>query len=121
MKSLFTVCEPTGVPSSPAGQERFKNVSRVFYRGAMGALVVFDLTNTSTLEAASEWKQDLDGKLCLDSGRPIPALLLANKCDATGRVSDLVNSLDDFCRINSFVGWFETSAKVCVVLIMSLA
>ncbi|XP_076605344.1 ras-related protein Rab-32 [Chaetodon auriga] len=94
-----------------AGQERFKKMSRVYYRGAMGAVVVFDMTNSSTLEAAAEWKQDLDSKVSLDSGRPVPAVLLANKCDIIGRDRDLVSSLDGFCKDNSFAGWFETSAK----------
>ncbi|XP_038584906.1 ras-related protein Rab-32-like [Micropterus salmoides] len=94
-----------------AGQERFKKMSRVYYKGAMGALVVFDITNSSTLEAASEWKQDLDSKVCLDNGRPVPAILLANKCDMTDRDRDLMSSLDSFCKDNSFMGWFETSAK----------
>lgn len=91
-------------------------MSRVYYKGAMGALVVFDITNSSTLEAASEWKQDLDSKVCLDDGRPVPAVLLANKCDMKGTDRDLVSSLDGFCKDNSFTAWFETSAKVCVLL-----
>uniref|UniRef100_A0A3Q3R7H1 Ras-related protein Rab n=1 Tax=Monopterus albus TaxID=43700 RepID=A0A3Q3R7H1_MONAL len=94
-----------------AGQEMCKNISRVFYKGAMGAVVVFDITNSSTLEAASDRKRDLDSKVCLDSGHPIPAVLLANKCDMTARDEDLVSSLDAFCRDNAFLGWFKTSAK----------
>lgn len=90
-------------------------MSRVYYKGAMGALVVFDITKSSTLEAASEWKQDLNSKVCLDGGCPVPAVLLANKCDMKGRDRDLVSSLDGFCKDNSFTAWFETSAKVCVV------
>ncbi|XP_029282538.1 ras-related protein Rab-38-like [Cottoperca gobio] len=93
------------------GQERFKKMSRVYYKAAMGAIVVFDMTRSSTLEAASEWKQDLDSSVCLDGGRPVPAVLLANKCDMTGRDGDLVSSLDKFCKDHSFAGWFETSAK----------
>lgn len=91
-------------------------MSRVYYKEAMGAVVVFDITNSSTLEAASEWKQDLDTKVRLDSGQPIPAVLLANKCDLTGRDEALVSSLDSFCKDNSFLGWFETSAKVCATI-----
>ncbi|XP_059209496.1 ras-related protein Rab-32 [Centropristis striata] len=94
-----------------AGQERTRNMTRVYFKGAMGALVVFDITKSSTLEAASKWKHDLDSKVCLDSGHPIPAVLLANKCDMTGRDRDLVSSLDRFCKDNNFMGWFETSAK----------
>lgn len=87
-------------------------MSRVYYKGAMGALVVFDITKRSTLEAASEWKQDLDRNVCLTSGQSVPAVLLANKCDLKGRDRDVVSSLDGFCKDNNFVGWFETSAKV---------
>ena len=31
-----------------AGQERFRAVTKAYYKGAAGALVVFDLTNTGT-------------------------------------------------------------------------
>ncbi|XP_008289478.1 ras-related protein Rab-32 [Stegastes partitus] len=94
-----------------AGQDRFCNMSRVFCKAAMGALVVLDITNSLTLQSAARWKQDLDSKVCLDDGRPVPAILLANKCDLKERDKDLVSSLDRFCKDNNFVGWFETSAK----------
>ncbi|XP_003978587.1 ras-related protein Rab-32 [Takifugu rubripes] len=94
-----------------AGQERFRKMSRVYYKGAMGALVVFDITNSSTLEAASEWKEDLDSKVCLHSGHLLPAVLLANKCDGEGRDRGDPSWLDGFCEKNGFSGWFETSAK----------
>ncbi|KAK2826566.1 hypothetical protein Q5P01_020780 [Channa striata] len=77
----------------------------------MGAVIVFDITDSSTLKAAEDWKKDLDSKVCLDSGRPIPAVLLANKCDVTGIDEGMVSSLDGFCSDSSFVGWFQTSAK----------
>ncbi|XP_056282764.1 ras-related protein Rab-32 [Pseudoliparis swirei] len=93
------------------GQERFRKMSRVYYKGAMGAVVVFDITNSSTLEAASEWKRDLDSKVCLASGRPVPAVLLANKCDIPGRDGGVASSLDRFCEDNCFAGWLECSAK----------
>ena len=38
----------------------------------------------SDITDSSQWKQDLDSKVFLDSGRPAPAVLLANKCDVTG-------------------------------------
>lgn len=88
-------------------------MSRVYYRGAMGALVVFDITNSSTLEAALEWKQDLDGKVCLDGGRPVPSVLLANKCDIKGSDRGDILRLNSVCEENRFSGWFQTSAKVC--------
>ena len=45
----------------------------------MGAFVVFDVTRLSTFEAVQMWKQDLDNKVLLPNGKPIPAVLLANK------------------------------------------
>ncbi|XP_076833336.1 ras-related protein Rab-38 [Brachyhypopomus gauderio] len=95
-----------------AGQERFGNMTRVYYREAMGAFIVFDMTRPSTFEAVTKWKQDLDAKLGVSGGRRVPAVLLANKCDQGRDV--LTNNgieMEDFCRDNGFLGWFETSAK----------
>lgn len=91
-----------------AGQERYGNMTRVYYREAVGALVVFDVTRASTFEAVLKWKDDLDSKVTLNHGRPVPAVLLANKSDQLPPHSP---KLDTFCRENGFVGWFETSAK----------
>lgn len=48
-------------------------------------------------------------KVTLNHGRPVPAVLLANKSD---QLVSQQPKLDVFCRENGFVGWFETSAKV---------
>ncbi|XP_074160784.1 ras-related protein Rab-38 [Sminthopsis crassicaudata] len=95
-----------------AGQERFGNMTRVYYREAMGAFIVFDVTRPATFEAVTKWKSDLDSKLTLPNGKPVSAVLLANKCDQ-GKDVLLNNGLkmDQFCKENGFVGWFETSAK----------
>ncbi|MCI4388247.1 hypothetical protein PGIGA_G00083300 [Pangasianodon gigas] len=95
-----------------AGQERFGNMTRVYYREAMGAFIVFDVTRPTTFEAVTKWKEDLDSKLTLANGKSITTVLLANKCDQSKDI--LVNNglkMDQFCQENGFVGWFETSAK----------
>ncbi|XP_063979635.1 ras-related protein Rab-32 isoform X4 [Diachasmimorpha longicaudata] len=95
-----------------AGQERFGNMTRVYYKEAVGAFIVFDVTRSATLEAVVKWKQDLDSKVQLPDGSPIPCVLLANKCDQ--QKEGLVNSpgkMDDYCKEKGFAGWFETSAK----------
>ncbi|XP_006111359.1 ras-related protein Rab-32 [Pelodiscus sinensis] len=94
-----------------AGQERFGNMTRVYYKEAVGALVVFDVTRGSTFEAVSKWKHDLDSKVLLPNGSPIPAVLLANKCDQKKDGSQNSSQMDQFCREGGFIGWFETSAK----------
>ncbi|PNI57159.1 RAB38 isoform 3, partial [Pan troglodytes] len=94
------------------GQERFGNMTRVYYREAMGAFIVFDVTRPATFEAVAKWKNDLDSKLSLPNGKPVSVVLLANKCDQGKDV--LMNNglkMDQFCKEHGFVGWFETSAK----------
>jgi Ras-related protein Rab-32 len=59
-----------------------------------------------------KWKNDVDSKLQLPDGSPVPCVLLANKCDLQkeGLVCDGVK-MDEFCKDKGFIGWFETSAK----------
>ena len=95
--------------------------------------MVFDVTRLSTFEAVQMWKSDLDNKVLLPNGKPIPAVLLANKvkifhfvlnycycyyqfvfvqCDlASEGFLGNVSQLDDYCKEKGFAGWFETSAK----------
>lgn len=47
------------------GQERYGNMTRVYYKEAVGALVVFDMTRLSTFQAVLKWKGDLDSKVNL--------------------------------------------------------
>jgi len=95
-----------------AGQERFGNMTRVYYKEAVGAFIVFDVTRAATFEAVVKWKLDLDTKVQLPDGSPIPCVLLANKCDQPKE--GLVNSaarMDEYCKERGFIAWFETSAK----------
>lgn len=62
-----------------SGQERFGNMTRVYYKEAVGAFIVFDVTRVATFDAVVKWKEDLDSKVQLSDGRPIPCILLANK------------------------------------------
>lgn len=87
-------------------------MTRVYYKEAVGAFIVFDVTRSATLDAVVKWKQDLDSKVQLPDGSPIPCVLLANKCDQ--QKEGLVNSpakMDEYCKEKNFAGWFETSAK----------
>uniref|UniRef100_H3CDF2 Ras-related protein Rab n=1 Tax=Tetraodon nigroviridis TaxID=99883 RepID=H3CDF2_TETNG len=94
-----------------AGQERYGHMTRVYYREAVGALV-FDMTRMSTFQAVLKWKGDLDSKVALGNGRPVPAVLLANKCDQRAQgLCPKLPKLEAFCRDSGFIGWYETSAK----------
>lgn len=58
-------------------------MTRVYFKEAVGAFIVFDVTRTATFDAVSKWKQDLDSKVQLPDGNPIPCILLANKVKCT--------------------------------------
>lgn len=95
-----------------AGQERYGNMTRVYYREAVGALVVFDMTRLSTFQAVLKWKGDLDSKVALNNGRSVPAVLLANKSDQRRLgLCPKLPKLENFSRDYGFVDWYETSAK----------
>jgi len=93
-----------------AGHERFGNMTRVYYKYAIAAIIVFDLSRPATFEAITKWRDDVNSKVVLGNQEPIPVLLLANKCDLPGVTIDK-DMLDRFCQENNFIGWYPTSAQ----------
>ncbi|KAG0329867.1 rab32, member RAS oncoprotein [Dissophora globulifera] len=90
-----------------AGQEKFSGLTRVYYKEAVAALVVYDVTRPKTFEAVPKWKSDLDSKVSLPGGEPIPVVLLANKIDLQeqGAASLNAEDMDAFCEENGFLKW----------------
>jgi GTPase SAR1 family protein len=43
-----------------AGQERFHTITTSYYRGAMGIMLVYDITNHKTFENISKWLRNID-------------------------------------------------------------
>lgn len=71
-------------------QQHFLCIScRVYYKEAVGAFVVFDVTRQATFDAVKKWKQDLDSKVQLPDGSTIPCMLLANKVGTYTKVKIL--------------------------------
>lgn len=93
-----------------AGQERFTSMTRLYYRDASACVIMFDVTNATTFSNSQRWKQDLDSKLTLPSGEPVPCLLLANKSDLSPWAVSR-DQIDRFSKENGFTGWTETSVK----------
>ncbi|KAL8179055.1 UNVERIFIED_CONTAM: Ras- protein Rab-7L1 [Gekko kuhli] len=92
------------------GQERFTSMTRLYYREASACIIMFDVTSISTFTSCQKWKQDLDSKLKLPDGSPVPCLLLANKCDLSPWAVTR-EEIDHFSKENAFTGWTETSVK----------
>ncbi|XP_018007843.1 ras-related protein Rab-32 [Hyalella azteca] len=99
-----------------AGHERFGQLTRVYYKYAVAALVVFDVTRPCTLDAVAKWVYDVREKVSLSSGdgATVPVVVLANKCDVMSSEQErrvYVSSLQQFCEQHSIDAWFLTSAK----------
>ncbi|EAY19408.1 Ras family protein [Trichomonas vaginalis G3] len=96
-----------------AGQERYGNMTRVYYQEAVAAWVVFDVTRLQSLEMVKEWKKDIESKVFTSTDQPIPCLLLGNKIDlvSDGKWNKTPEEMEEFCKENHFLKFFETSAR----------
>jgi len=63
-----------------AGQETYKSVTRSYFRGASGALLVFDISRRPTFLHVMDWLNDLRQIAEPD----IVVVLVGNKCDLAG-------------------------------------
>ncbi|VBB32542.1 unnamed protein product [Acanthocheilonema viteae] len=84
-------------------------MTRVYYKDAHGALVVFDCTRQNTYDGALRWKTDLDSKITLANEKPLPCILLANKADLDNKVTD--DKLEEYREKGGFLNALKTSAK----------
>ncbi|KAL0903906.1 hypothetical protein M5K25_025969 [Dendrobium thyrsiflorum] len=88
-----------------AGQERYRAITSAYYRGAVGALLVYDVTRHATFENAERWLRELR-----DHTDPnIIVMLIGNKSDLRHLVA--VNTEDGkaFAEKESLY-FMETSA-----------
>ncbi|KAI3437877.1 hypothetical protein D9Q98_000323 [Chlorella vulgaris] len=62
-----------------AGQERYRAITNAYYRGAVGALVVYDVTRSPTFESIPRWLTELREHASSD----MVVMLVGNKTDLT--------------------------------------
>ncbi len=90
------------------GQPRFIDLRTTFYRGANGALIVFDLIRENTFDDVEVWHSEMSGTLNKD----IPFILIGNKSDlikTEGRKVN-INDAKKFAKDRNSI-YIETSAK----------
>ncbi|KAJ2334084.1 GTP-binding protein of the rab/ypt, partial [Coemansia sp. RSA 2673] len=64
-----------------AGQERYKSLAPMYYRSALGAIVVYDITQAASFDRAKSWIKELHRQA--DPG--IVIALAGNKTDLADR------------------------------------
>ena len=64
-----------------AGQERFISITTSYYRGAMGIMLVYDVTNSKSFDNISKWLRNIQEH----SNPDVEKIILGNKCDMEDR------------------------------------
>lgn len=88
-----------------AGQERYRAITSAYYRGAVGALLVYDITKSVTFENVERWLKELRDHA--DSN--IVIMLVGNKSDLRHLKSVNTEEAQAFCEKEG-LSFIETSA-----------
>jgi small GTP-binding protein len=88
------------------GQERFSSIRPMYYRGSLGAVLVFDLTNSSSFEHLPQWIEEVRANIQAE----IPLLLVGNKSDLLDQRAVSLEEINHFTRDFNLY-YMETSAK----------
>ncbi|KAJ3440151.1 ras and ef-hand domain-containing protein [Anaeramoeba flamelloides] len=88
-----------------AGQERFHSLAKMYYRGAKGAIIVYDCTNLNSFKKAKLWVEEIKKE-----GSPnVKIALVGNKIDLPNKQVN-IKKAKKFAEENELL-FFQTSAK----------
>ena len=90
-----------------AGQEKYKAITRNYYKDAHGIILVYDVTNKSSFKNLSNWLDDISNNNNL--GEDLSIILVANKIDLPYREVSIEEG-DGFAKNNHLL-FIETSSK----------
>ncbi|KAK9053740.1 hypothetical protein SSX86_024814 [Deinandra increscens subsp. villosa] len=88
-----------------AGQERYRAVTSAYYRGAVGAMLVYDITKRQSFDHMTRWLEELRGH----ADKNIVIMLIGNKCDLASLRAVPVEDAQEFAERESLC-FMETSA-----------
>ena len=89
-----------------AGQERYRAITTAYYRGAVGVIIVFDLTNINTFNNVIKWYKEVLNHV---NESDITIMLVGNKSDLSYLRAVNMNDAKQFAqRYKMF--YIETSA-----------
>ncbi len=92
-----------------AGQERFHTITTSYYRGAMGIMLVYDITNAKSFDNIAKWLRNIQEHASED----VEKMILGNKCDMEDKRVIAKERGETIARENG-VSFLETSAKTNV-------
>ncbi|CCK69298.1 Rab family GTPase YPT10 KNAG_0C01840 [Huiozyma naganishii CBS 8797] len=83
-----------------AGQERYRALTPMYYRNTDVALIVYDVTNSTSIEGAKSWIEELHNYVNEDRRNKISIWLVGNKIDLlpTAQDSDTTYPHEDVLR-----------------------
>lgn len=93
-----------------AGQERFRTITTAYYRGAMGILLVYDVTDEGSFNNIRNWISNIE-KHVADS---VHKILIGNKCDMDEDKRQVPTAKGQALADEFGIPFFETSAKAKV-------
>ena len=88
-----------------SGQDRFRILSRAYFKGAQGCLMVFDVSKRKSFEQLNQWERQLKDQ---DHHGECLTMVLANKNDLTSLVDD--KEIEEFVANAGVIGWKRVSA-----------
>ncbi|XP_030322491.1 ras-related protein Rab-8A isoform X1 [Calypte anna] len=89
-----------------AGQERFRTITTAYYRGAMGIMLVYDITNEKSFENIRNWVRNIEEHASPD----VEKMILGNKCDANDK-RQVSREQGEKLAASFGIKFMETSAK----------
>lgn len=89
-----------------AGQERFRTITTAYYRGAMGIMLVYDVTNEKSFDNIKNWIRNIEEHASSD----VEKMILGNKCDIQDR-RQVSRERGEQLAIEYNIKFMETSAK----------
>jgi len=92
-----------------AGQERFRTITTAYYRGAMGIMLVYDITNEKSFDNIKNWIRNIEEHASAD----VEKMILGNKCDMNDR-RQVSRERGEQLAIEYGIKFMETSAKASI-------
>ena len=90
-----------------AGQERFRTITQAYYRGAMGIILVYDVTNLKTWKNSREWIS----QIAANATQTVSKMLVGNKADMEPEMRQVTKKQGEALAEEYGMAFFETSAK----------